>query len=253
MGNLKQTTLQSGAVHTFDHDGLDRRVTKSIGSTLQWRAVYEDKLRIAAYVNNTSGTLSKEFIYATRVNVPDYMVSGGVKYRIITDHLGSPRLMAKTTDGTIAQRMDYNVLGEVKADTNPSFQPFGFAGGDTNLYGYVLNDPVNDFDPSGMFGWIAAIRLAAAGACMFADVKAGLDTIGLYQDLGMEIEAIGQQIKDLLDNKLHSCPNHPLDEEINRLTALRLQKISERTKVEVQGYAQGMAITAACSVMGSRQ
>jgi len=28
--------------------------------------------------------------------------------------------------------------------------PIGFAGGDTNLYGYVLNDPVNMIDPSGL-------------------------------------------------------------------------------------------------------
>jgi hypothetical protein len=29
--------------------------------------------------------------------------------------------------------------------------PIGFAGGDTNLYGYVLGDPVNWVDPSGLF------------------------------------------------------------------------------------------------------
>ncbi|MEX0729917.1 MAG: RHS repeat-associated core domain-containing protein, partial [Aquisalimonadaceae bacterium] len=28
--------------------------------------------------------------------------------------------------------------------------PIGFAGGDTNLYGYVLNDPVNLIDPEGL-------------------------------------------------------------------------------------------------------
>lgn len=28
--------------------------------------------------------------------------------------------------------------------------PIGFAGGDPNLYGYVLGDPVNGFDPSGL-------------------------------------------------------------------------------------------------------
>lgn len=31
-----------------------------------------------------------------------------------------------------------------------SKDPIGFAGGDTNLYGYVLNDPVNFIDPNGL-------------------------------------------------------------------------------------------------------
>ncbi len=82
--------------------------------------------------------------------------------------------------------MDYDEFGNVINDTNPGFQPFGFAGGlydqdtklvrfgardydptvgrwtakdpisfaggDTNLYGYVLNDPVNIVDPAGLEG-----------------------------------------------------------------------------------------------------
>ena len=80
--------------------------------------------------------------------------------------------------------MDYNEWGEVITDTNPGFQQYGFAGGiydqatklvkfgardynarvgrwtskdpirfnggDANLYGYVLQDPVNYFDPEGL-------------------------------------------------------------------------------------------------------
>ncbi|MBU1388574.1 MAG: RHS repeat-associated core domain-containing protein, partial [Proteobacteria bacterium] len=30
--------------------------------------------------------------------------------------------------------------------------PIGFSGGDTDLYGYVLNDPVNFVDPEGLIG-----------------------------------------------------------------------------------------------------
>jgi len=32
--------------------------------------------------------------------------------------------------------------------------PIGFDGGDTNLYGYVLGDPVNFIDPEGKFAWV---------------------------------------------------------------------------------------------------
>jgi len=88
------------------------------------------------------------------------------------------------TTGAVVQAMDYVTFGRVVADTNPGFQPFGFAGGlydrdtkltrfgardydaesgrwtskdpigfnggDTNLYGYALNDPVNLLDILGL-------------------------------------------------------------------------------------------------------
>jgi RHS repeat-associated protein len=112
------------------------------------------------------------------------VVKGGTTYRIVSDHLGSPRLVVDTATGAIAQRMDYDAWGNVLADSNPGFQPFGFAGGlydrdtkltrfgardydpevgrwtvkdpirfgggDTNLYGYVVGDPANLFDPLGL-------------------------------------------------------------------------------------------------------
>ncbi|MCZ7591084.1 MAG: RHS repeat-associated core domain-containing protein [Kiritimatiellae bacterium] len=82
------------------------------------------------------------------------MVTTGNLYRIITDHLGSVRLVVDAQTGAVAQRMDYDEWGSVLEDTNPGFQPFGFAGGlydpDTGLtrFGY------RDYDP--MIGrWLA--------------------------------------------------------------------------------------------------
>jgi RHS repeat-associated protein len=72
------------------------------------------------------------------------MIKAGVTYRIVTDHLGSPRLVIDTATGSIAERMDYDEFGNVTLDTNPAFQPFGFAGGlydsDTKLTRYGLRD-----------------------------------------------------------------------------------------------------------------
>jgi RHS repeat-associated protein len=123
------------------------------------------------------------FVYATGVNVPDYMLRDGNTYGLIRDHLGSVRLVVDAQTGSIAQRLEYDEFGQVTQDTNPGFQPFGFAGGlydpDTgwvrfgardydpatgrwtsrdparfagrsvNLYPYVDNDPVNLVDLSG--------------------------------------------------------------------------------------------------------
>jgi RHS repeat-associated protein len=111
------------------------------------------------------------------------MIKGGATYRIISDHLGSVRLVVNAATGAIAQRIDYDEFGIVTMDTSPGFQPFGYAGGvydaqtrlvrygtrdydaetgrwtakdpvrfeggDVNLYGYGLGDPVNLFDRSG--------------------------------------------------------------------------------------------------------
>lgn len=115
--------------------------------------------------------------------------AAGVVYRIISDALGSPRLVINTTNGATAQEMDYDEFGNVLFESPtvnlgvPAFQPFGFAGGlydrdtglvrfgardydpsvgrwvskdpirftgrDTNIYAYVGNDPLGFIDPTG--------------------------------------------------------------------------------------------------------
>ena len=37
--------------------------------------------------------------------------------------------MVNVASGAVAQRLDYDAFGRVLTDTNPGFQPFGFAGG----------------------------------------------------------------------------------------------------------------------------
>ena len=46
-----------------------------------------------------TGAVVSRFVYGSRENVPDYMVRGGVSYRILADHLGSPRLVINTSNG----------------------------------------------------------------------------------------------------------------------------------------------------------
>ena len=58
------------------------------------------------------------FVYGTGKNVPDYMVKGGTAHRIITDHLGSVRLVVDATTRTVAQEMQYDEFGRVLQDTS---------------------------------------------------------------------------------------------------------------------------------------
>src|SRR3990172_2533612 len=74
------------------------------------------------------------------------MVKGSTTYRIITDHLGSPRFIIDTSTGTIAQEIDYDEFGNIIFDTNPGFQPFGFAGGLYDQHTKLTRFGYRDYD-----------------------------------------------------------------------------------------------------------
>jgi RHS repeat-associated protein len=190
LGNLMSVTLPDGTLIEYLVDGQNRRVGKKVNGILMQGFLYQDQLAPIAELDG-AGNVVSQFIYASRDNVPDTMIKGGNTYRIIADHLGSPRLVVNTATGTIVQRMDYDAFGNVIQDTNPGFQPFGFAGGiydtrtkltrfgardydaatgrwtakdsigfaggDINLYQYVFNDPVNLIDPQGYAGWMGTV------------------------------------------------------------------------------------------------
>jgi len=183
LGNLRSATLPDSTAVEYVIDGRNRRIGKKVNGALVQGLLYQNQLNPIAELDG-SGNIVARFVYGSKSNVPDYLVKGGNTYRIISDHLGSPRLVMNTTDGSIVQRMDFDEFGNITQDTNPGFQPFGFAGGlydqhtrltrfgardydpetgrwtakdpirfaggDTNLYGYVVNDPVNFVDPLGL-------------------------------------------------------------------------------------------------------
>jgi RHS repeat-associated protein len=197
-GALRGVTLPGGTQVDYVLDAFGRRIGKRVDGTLVQGFLYRDWLRPVAELNG-SGAVVAEFVYGTRANVPDYIIKGVTKYAVIADHLGSPRLIVKADTGDVVQRLDYDVWGRVTADSNEGFQPFGFAGGlydrhtglvrfgardydpatgrwttkdpigftggDANLYGYLLGDPVNLTDSMGEAG--PAIFVIAVAAVFF--------------------------------------------------------------------------------------
>jgi RHS repeat-associated protein len=189
LGNLVAVTLPAASTIDYVLDGRNRRIGKKVNNVLTQGLLYKDSLNPVAELDG-SGNVVSRFVYGTKRNVPDYMVKGGSTYRIISDHLGSVRLVVDTATGAIAQRIDYDAFGNVTLEINPGFQPFGFAGGvydsdtkltrfgardydaetgrwtakdpigflgrDVYLYGYVGNNPINWIDPYGLLdpkGW----------------------------------------------------------------------------------------------------
>ncbi len=185
LGNLREVQLPDGKEIEYVIDGRNRRVGKKVNGVLTQGFLYQDSLNPIAELDGDGNVVSL-FVYGSKANVPDYMLKDGKTYRILSDHLGSPRLVIDISDGSVVQRMDYDTFGNVIEDSNPGFQPFGFAGGiydldtkltrfgardydaetgrwtvkdpilfaggDTNLFGYVLGDPVNGIDPFGLAG-----------------------------------------------------------------------------------------------------
>ena len=100
------------------------------------------------------------------------------------DQIGSLRIVANSF-GTVVKRIEYDTFGNILTDSDPLFEipfgfagglhdrdtglvrfgfrdydsdtgrwtakdPIGFAGGDTDLFGYCMSDPVNFIDPFGL-------------------------------------------------------------------------------------------------------
>jgi RHS repeat-associated protein len=179
---LKHVDLPNGDYIDYLVDGQNRRVTKKKNGSVDKRWVYRDQLHPVAELN-ANGTIAKRCVYTSGKNVPDFMIQGSNTFRILSDQLGSPRLIVNTATGAIVQQMQHDEFGNVLTDTNPGLTPFGFGGGlydaDTglvrfgvrdydpvvgrwiskdpirfdggqaNLYVYVNNDPVNDTDAFG--------------------------------------------------------------------------------------------------------
>jgi RHS repeat-associated protein len=160
-------------------DGQNRRVGKRLNGTLVKRWIYSGQLLPIAELDSLGNVVLR---FTGR-----YIEKGGRKYTIITDNLGSVRLVVDIATREIVQEVEYDEGGNVLLNTNPDFQPFGFAGGlydsETklvrfgvrdydakagrwiskdpigfeggvpNIFEYCINDPVNFTDPSGLGAW----------------------------------------------------------------------------------------------------
>ena len=139
------------------------------------------------------------------------------KYYLHYDQVGSLRAVTDS-NGNLVKEIVYDSYGNIISDTNPDFKvPFGFAGGlydsdtklvhfgyreydpqigrwlskdpllfgggDSNLYGYVLQDPVNLVDPSGEFAVPVIVALGIG--------------LGVYLALEPSFEKAGQAAADV--------------------------------------------------------
>jgi RHS repeat-associated protein len=229
-GNLLRVTLPNGTQVTYKVDGRNRRIERAINGVVSQRFLWQGRLSPVAELNSSNAVVSR-FVYATRANVPDYITKSGVSYRVVTNHLGSPRLIVNTSTGAVAQRLDYDEWGAVINDTSPGFQPFGFTGGvydpatkllrlgardfssakgrferkeplgfgggSSNLYEYARNNPLSFEDLDGRFVVVDDAAALAVGVGLLV-VSSAIVTSPEYQEwVHDQVHALQDWIRDL--------------------------------------------------------
>ncbi len=182
-GELLAVTMPNGTLIEYVHDPLGRRIAKNVNGTTIEKYLWQGMTRLLAVYDGQDNLLMR-FEYAD-ARTPVAMMKGGVQYYLAYDQIGSLRVVANA-DGNVVKQISYDSFGNIINESDPLFNvPFGFAGGlhdrdtnlvrfgyrdydpdirrwiakdpiffaggDTDLYGYVLNDPVNFFDPTGKF------------------------------------------------------------------------------------------------------
>ena len=209
LGALRKVSLPDDRKIHYSVDAEGRRVGREVDGKFVAGYVSRPDGLIAAETD-AAGNIRSRFGYDDRRHLA-LVERGRVTYRVLTDAIGSPRLIIDARTGAITEAITYDAWGNVTGDTSPGFIPVGFAGGlrdpdtglvrfgardydpvaggwtaadlirfnggDSNLYRYAMGDPVNLSDPSGLFipflFFPPAIAAANAGLMLGAPVAFG--------------------------------------------------------------------------------
>jgi len=226
LGALTKVVLPNGTTIEYPQDVLNRRVAKKVNGQVVEKYLWEDLTTLLA-VYDKDDNLIQRFEYAD-MRMPVAMRDAqGEKYYLHYDQVGS-LCAVSDSNGNIVKEITYDTYGNIVSDSNPSFKvPFGFAGGlydpdtklthfgyreydaytgkwtakdpilfaggDSNLYGYVLNDPVNLVDPEGLWVVPLMIRIGAMGEVIY-NFSEGLKWYVYKTQLHFEIQHLIDEI-----------------------------------------------------------
>lgn len=145
-GTLAGVDLPGGKQITYLHDSQGRRIARTVNGVRTHAWLYgEGLMPLAEYDGN--GALRTTFIYGGRWT-PVAFIRNGATNHLVTDHLGSPRLVVDPS-GAVIKRVDYDAFGNVTLDTDPTIDLlFGFAGGMSDPDHELIRFGARDIMPS---------------------------------------------------------------------------------------------------------
>jgi RHS repeat-associated protein len=174
----------TGGATTYAYDGMNRRISKSVGGTMT-RFVYDRDNVLLEFTG--SAVPSVRYLHGTMVDQVLAQEKGGQTSWMLADQLGSVRDLVSndlvSNAGTVVGHFTYDLFGQVVSATGAvdsrykytgreldgetglyyyraryydsrvgkfiGQDPIQFRAGDSNLYRYVGNSPLNEIDPSG--------------------------------------------------------------------------------------------------------
>jgi RHS repeat-associated protein len=175
---LKQSSLSGGVTVTYFYDALGRRVQRTSSTSGTERFVY-DGADVVRDLDGTNATVA-DYLNGPSIDNKLRQTSSGTPSYLVADHLGTTRSLIDPS-GNVSSTFSYDSFGNVvggSASTRYTYagreadfengmtyyrarwyaslqgrfvseDPLGLAGGDFNLYRYVLSNPVRYFDPEG--------------------------------------------------------------------------------------------------------
>ena len=187
LGELLEVTTPTKTI-TYKHNANNQRVAKLVNGTVVEKYLWADLTTLLA-TYDANDTLKQRFEYVNG-RMPVAMTdANNTKYYLHYDQVGSLRAISRvlSPDNTleVVKEITYDTFGNILTDTNPTLSvpfgfagglydadtkltrfgyrdydayvgkwtakdPIGFAGGDSNLYGYVLGNPVGFVDSDGL-------------------------------------------------------------------------------------------------------